>query len=88
MKHRFSINESKVRAIVREELAGISASVDHDPLHNANETLARLTVLLDKADEDVNLSLVRESINELSDLIPEITEEMNIIIDTFSDVDA
>lgn len=87
MKHKSNIVESKVRAIVREELAGISASVEHDPLHNANEALARLTVLLNEADEDVNLSLVRESINQLSNLIPEITEEMNIIIDTFSDID-
>lgn len=86
MKRKPSINEIKVRAIVREELAGISASIDHDPLHNANETLSRLAVLLNKADEEVNLSLVRESISQLTNLLPEITEEMNIIIDTFSDI--
>jgi hypothetical protein len=87
MKRKSDIVESTVRAIVREELAGISASVEHDPLHNASEMLSRISVLLNRADEDVNLSLVRESINKLVDLIPEITEEMNIIIDTFSDID-
>jgi hypothetical protein len=87
MKRKHNIVESKVRAIVREELAGISASVEHDPLYNANETLSLISALLNRPDEDVNLSLVRESINKLVDLIPEITEEMNIIIDTFSDID-
>ena len=82
-----SITENKVREIIREELAGIDASVDGDPLHNANETLSRLTTLLSHPDADVNLLLVRESVDKLVSLIPEITEEMNIIIDTFSDID-
>jgi len=80
-------NEDKIRGIVREELAGLGASVDNDPLHNANEVLSKLSVLLNRSDDEVNLSLVRESVSILTGIIPEITEEMNIIIDTFSDID-
>ncbi len=79
--------EYKLRGIVREELAGIGESFDNDPLHNANEVLSRLSVLLNRSDDEVNLSLVRESVSILTGIIPEITEEMNIIIDTFSDID-
>lgn len=82
-----SFNEDKIRTIVREELAGISASVNNDPLYNANEVLSTLSVLLSKEDDHVNLALVRESVSRLAGILPEITEEMNIIIDTFSDVD-
>ena len=69
--------EKKVRTIVREELSGLVSIVDDDPLHNANETLAYLATLLSKGDEHVNLSLVRESVRQLQDLIPEISTELS-----------
>ena len=77
--------EDRVRRIVREELSGISASLEIDPIYNASEVISRLDVLLTRPDHEINLCEIREGINNLREILPEIIEEINIIRDTFSD---
>lgn len=77
--------EARVRRIIREELSGINASLELDPIYNASESINRLEALLSQPDNDVNIVEVRREIYSLKDLLPEIVEEINIIRDTFSD---
>lgn len=80
-----SNTEDRVRQIVREELSGINASLEIDPIYNASEAISRLDVLLAKPDHEISLSEVRAGISNLRKILPEIIEEINIIRDTFSD---
>ncbi len=80
-----SLAENRVRRIIREELFGISASIESDPIHNATNLVEHLGLLLSQPDSDVNLNEVRKKICLLRDTLPEIIEEINIIRDTFID---
>jgi len=77
--------EARVRTIIREELSGISASIESDPVHNASNLIERLDVLLSQPDAKVNLKEVRKKMHSLKNTLPEIVEEINIIRDTFID---
>jgi len=76
--------ESKVRTIVREELRGIRASVDLDPVFTASTIIDKMTELLDSSHDDVDLGELRENLKRLKCVLPDIIEEMNIVRDTFS----
>ena len=78
-----TIVEQKVRRIIREELSGINASIESDPIHTASSLIEGLDFLLSRPDEDVNLQEVRKKILRLRGTMPEIIEEINIIRDTF-----
>jgi hypothetical protein len=77
--------EVKVRRIIREELSGLTASLEIDPIYNASEVISHLDALLTRPDHEVNLNEIRSGIYSLRSILPEIIEEMNIIRDTFSD---
>ncbi len=76
--------EKRVRRIIREELSGINASIESDPIHNASSLIERLDTLLSYPDEEVDLSEVRRRVGNLRNTLPEIFEEINIIRDTFA----
>ena len=80
-----SDTEDRVRRIVREELSGISASLEIDPIYNASEVISQLDAILSRPDHEINLNEVRGGIYNLRKILPEIIEEINIIRDTFSD---
>ena len=75
--------EERVRSIIREELSGINASIESDPVHSATNLIEGLNVLLSRPDVEVNLNEVRRKVLSLKDTLPEIIEEINIIRDTF-----
>jgi len=77
--------EERVRSIIREELSGINASIEFDPIHNASNLIERLDTLLSRPDTEVNLKEVRRKLHSLKNTLPEIIEEINIIRDTFVD---
>ena len=77
--------EDRVRQIVREELSGINASLEIDPIYNASEAINQLDALLARPDHEVNLAEIRNRVYNLRKILPEIVEEINIIRDTFSD---
>ena len=80
-----SNTEDRVRRIVREELSGLTASLEIDPIYNASEIISHLDALLTRPDHEINLNEVRGGVYNLRKILPEIIEEMNIIRDTFSD---
>ncbi len=80
-----SNTEDRVRQIVREELSGINASLEIDPIYNASEAISQLDALLARPDHEVNLAEIRNRVYNLRKILPEIVEEINIIRDTFSD---
>lgn len=80
-----SNTEDRVRQIVREELSGINASLEIDPIYNASEAISQLDALLAMPDNKVNLTEIRNKVYSLRKILPEIVEEINIIRDTFSD---
>ena len=75
--------EKRVRRIIREELSGINASIESDPIHNASSLIERLNTLLSYPDDEVDLKEVRRKVNNLRNTLPDIVEEINIIRDTF-----
>ncbi len=83
-KNTDALTENKVRRIIREELSGISASIESDPIHNAASLVDRLEALLACPDGDVNLSEVRKKVCRLGHTLPEIIEEIHIFRDTFA----
>jgi uncharacterized protein YajQ (UPF0234 family) len=72
--------ESKIRQIIREELAGIQASIENDPVKNAMHTIDSLDHAL--SSKDIDLNVVKEHVKNLKSLLPEISEEIEIIRDT------
>ena len=77
--------EERVRLIVRQELSGINASIQSDPIYTATSLIENLDILLSQPDADVNLKEVRHRVMTLKNTLPEIMEEINIIRDTFID---
>jgi hypothetical protein len=72
--------ESKVRRIIREELNGLCATLEGDPLVRAMEAVDKLDNAI--SGNDVNINEVKKCVKRLKLLLPDISEEMEIIRDT------
>ena len=72
--------EARIRKIIREELGGLCATIDEDPLVHAMETIEKLEVATSRP--NVNIQEVKKYVNRLKSLLPDISEEMEIIRDT------
>ena len=72
--------ESRVRKIIREELNGLCATLEEDPLIRAMEAVDKLDVAT-SADK-VNIHEIKKYVDHLKLLLPDISEEMEIIRDT------
>jgi len=74
--------ESRIRRIIREEINDICASIDEDPLSHAIEIVERLDTSVSHDDSDIDIHEVRKNISILKMILPDISEEMEIIRDT------
>ena len=72
--------ESRVRKIIREELNGLCATLEGDPLVCAMEAVDKLDAAT--SGDDVNINEVKKYVGHLKALLPDISEEMEIIRDT------
>ncbi len=72
--------ESRVRKIIREELNGLCATLEEDPLIRAMEAVDKLDAVT--SGDDVNINEVKKYVGRLKALLPDISEEMEIIRDT------
>lgn len=72
--------ESRVRKIIREELNGLCATLEEDPLVCAMEAVDKLDAAT--SGDDVNINEVKKYVGHLKALLPDISEEMEIIRDT------
>jgi len=72
--------ESIIRKIIREELAGIHASIEDDPVKNAIHVVDGLEHAL--SSRNIDIDIVKEHVKNLKVLLPEISEEIEIIRDT------
>ena len=83
MAHSYT-EEDRVRTIIREELYGIKASVDLDPVFTATTIIDRMSEAL--AHDDVDIAMLRGDLTRLREVLPDIVEEMNIVRDALAGI--
>ena len=83
MAHKHT-EEDKVRTIIREELWGIKASVDLDPVFTASTIIDKMSEAL--THDDVDVVTLRGDLTRLREVLPDIIEEMNIVRDALAGI--
>ncbi|MBK25112.1 MAG: hypothetical protein CME70_14025 [Halobacteriovorax sp.] len=76
--------ESRIRTIIREELGHNNQDKFPDPLNDAIRTVEALQDEAKKSPDSMNIKLIKEYIKSLNELLPEISEEFEIIRDVIS----